>query len=71
MGQQNRETGGASRYLAQRWLFQASAEGLGDLSMETISFILALAFVKHRQKAGGVPRTPPASYHTAVFSCKG
>ncbi len=35
--------GGASRNLAQRWLFQVSTEGLGNLSMQTISFILALA----------------------------
>jgi hypothetical protein len=40
-GPHRRETGGASRCLAQRWLFQASAEGLEELFMQTISFILA------------------------------
>ena len=42
-GPHRRDTGGAGRNLAQRWLLQASAEGLGDLSMQTISFIPALA----------------------------
>ena len=41
-GTHRRETGGAGRNLAPRWLFQASAEGLGDLLMQTISLILAL-----------------------------
>jgi hypothetical protein len=42
-GLHRRETGDASRNLAQRWLFQASAEGLGDPAMQSISFILAFA----------------------------
>ncbi len=40
-GPHRRETGGASCNPAPRWLFQASAEGLGDLSVQTISLILA------------------------------
>ena len=45
-GPHRRETGCASRNLAQRWLFRASAEGLGDLSRQTVSIILALAIAE-------------------------
>ena len=51
-GPHRRETGGSGRALAQRWLFQASAEGLGELCMQTIGFILAQTGLVARPRAG-------------------